>query len=210
MPHLSQAHANWIHNVGPFPPEVRVWLVLDDEHDVGGDRVRRLVPLPRKRDLGSFLPSPLDLDGEDFVLVAHGPPVRIHPLARDFHPLGAAVENLFQGDPQLVDDRWVLLPPLLAAQADVAVPPGEAVQVEAGERTEGVVPVHLHVLVVPAVGFTAEEHLEGVGPAEEGGEGGVGIAMKGVGEGTALSVAGWSTSSLEAWWQTSDMTHRLF
>lgn len=56
---------------------MRVWLVLDDEHNVGRNGVWRLVSLPWKRDLGSFLPSPLDLDREDLVLVAHGPAIWI-------------------------------------------------------------------------------------------------------------------------------------
>lgn len=117
------------------------------------------------------------------------------------------MEDLLQGDPQLVDDSRVLLPPLLAPEADVAVP-REAVQVEAGEGAKGVVSVHLHVLVVPAVGFTPEEHLKGVRTPEEGGEGGVGIPVEGVGECAALSVTGGSVSSLETWC-TTDMTHQL-
>lgn len=71
------------------------------------------------------------------------------------------MEDLLQGDPQFVDDGRVLLPALLPAGADVPIP-GESVQVEAGEGAKGIVPIHLHVLVVSAVGFTPEEDLKGV------------------------------------------------
>lgn len=140
---------------------MRVWLVLDDENNVGGNGVGRLVSLPREGDLGPFFPAPLDLNREDLVLSAHGPAVRIEPFAGDFHPLGAAVEDLLQGDPQFVDDGRVLLPALLAPEPHMSIP-GEAVQVKAGEGAEGVVSVHLHVLIVSAVGFTSKEDIEGV------------------------------------------------
>lgn len=135
-----------------------VWLVLDDENNVSRNGIGRLVSLPRERDLGSLFPAPLDLNSENLILSAHGPAIWIKPFARDFHPLGAAVEDLLQGDPEFVDDGRVLLPALLP---DVPVP-RESVQVEAGEGAEGVVSIHLHVLVIPAVGFSSKEHLEGV------------------------------------------------
>lgn len=121
------------------------------------------------------------------------------------------MEHLLQGDPQFVDDGRVLLPPLLPPEAHVAVT-GEAVQVEAGEGAEGVVSVHLHVLVVSPVRFTSEEHLEGVGASEESGEGGVRVSMEGVGESGALSVTSGPTSSLETFWATemiNDMSAQL-
>lgn len=71
------------------------------------------------------------------------------------------MEDLLQGDPEIVDDGRVLLPALLPAEPDMPVP-RESVQVEVGEGAEGVVSIHLHVLVVSAVGFTSKEHLEGV------------------------------------------------
>lgn len=171
-------------------------LVLDDEHNVRRNGIGGLVSLPRERDFGSLLPSPLDLDSEYLVLIAHGPAIRIQPFARDFQLLGAAVEDLLQGDPQFVDDGRVLLPALLPSGAGVPVP-REPVHVEVGEGAEGVVSVHLHVVVVSAVGFPPEEHLEGVGTAEESGEGGVRVPMEGVGEGVAWPVARGAVSSLE-------------
>ena len=185
---------------------MRVRLVLDDEHDVGRYRVGRLVALAWERDLGALLPPALDLNGEDLVLVAHGPAVRVEPLAGDLHPLGAAMEDLLQGDPQLVVDGRVLLAALLlmlllllAAHAHVSLT-GEAVDVEAGEGAEGVAAVHLHVVVVATatpVGLTPEEHLKGVGAPEERGEGGVRVPVEGVGEVAALAVSGGAISSLE-------------
>jgi len=182
-----------------------VWvrLVLDDEHDVGGYRVGRLVALAGEGDLGALLPAPLDLDGEDLVLVAHGPAVRVESLAGDLHPLGAAVEHLLQGDPQLVVDGWVLLAPLLlllllplAAHPYVLLA-GEPVDVEAGEGAEGIAAVHLHVVVAAPVGLAPEEHLKGVGAPEERGEGGVWVPVEGVGEVGALAVIGGTISSLQ-------------
>ena len=41
-----------------------VRLVPDDEHDVGGDLVGGLVPLPLERDLGPGLPARLHVDGQ--------------------------------------------------------------------------------------------------------------------------------------------------
>ena len=194
-----------------------VGLVLDDEHDVGGYGAGRLVALAGERDLGALLPAPLDLDGEDLVLVAQRAPVGVQPLAGDLHALGAAVEHLLQGDPQLVVDGRVLLTPLcptppllllllLAPHAHVALT-REAVDVEAGEGAEGVAAVHLHVVVVAAeaaaaaaaapVGLAPEEHLEGAGAAEEGVEGGVRVPVEGVGEVAALAVGGGAVASLE-------------
>lgn len=198
--HLSQADPDGIHDVGTLSSEVWMRLVLNDKYNVRRDGVGRLVSFPWERDLGPFLPPSFNLDGENLVFCAHGPTIRIQPLARDLHPLGAAVEDLLQGDPELVDDGRVLLAPLLLmlpALARVHVP-GESVEVEAAERAEGVVSIHLHVLVVTRVARLApKEHLEGVGAAEEGGKGGVGVSVEGVCKVVALTVAGWTASSLE-------------
>lgn len=79
--HLTQTDADGVDDVGPFPPEVWVWLVLDDKHDVGGDAAGGFVALTWKRDLGAFLPATLDLDGQDLVLGACGAAVRVQATA---------------------------------------------------------------------------------------------------------------------------------
>lgn len=171
-----------------------VWLVFDDENNISRDRVRRLVSFPRESDFGSLFPPAFDLNRENLILRPHGPCVRIQPLPGDLHPLGAAVEDLLQRHPQFVDDGRVLFPPW---RTYVAVP-RESVHVEAGEGAESVVPVHVHVLVVPAVvSLTPEEHLKRVGAPKEGGEGGMGVSMEGVGEGVAWSITGRSIASFE-------------
>lgn len=106
------------------------------------------------------------------------------------------MEDLLQGDPQFVDDGRVLLPALRPSGADVPVP-RESVHVEVGEGAEGVVSVHLHVVVVSAVGFTPEEHLERVRSPEESGEGSVRVPVEGVGEVVAWPVTSGNASSLE-------------
>lgn len=192
--HLSQADPHRVHDVRAFPAEVRVWFVLDDEDDVSRDGAERLVALPGERDLGSLFPATLDLDGEDLVLCAHGAAVGVQPLAGDLHALGAAMEDLLQGDAQLVVDGGVLL---AVGWPGATVPlAGEAVQAEAAEGSKGLT-VHLHVLVVPPAGcLPAEEHLEGVGPAEEGGEGGMGVPVECVGVAAPLAIRG-APSSLQ-------------
>lgn len=175
---------------------MRVWFVLDDENNVSRNGTGRLVSLSWECDLGSLFPAPLDLDGENLVLSAHGPAVWIQPFARYLHPLGAAVEDLLQGDPQFVDDGWVLLATLLPSKAGVAVT-GESVQVEAGEGAKGVVSIHLHVIIISPVGFATEEHLKRVRTPKESGKGGVRVPVEGVGERVARSVTSGSISSLE-------------
>lgn len=175
---------------------MRVRFVLDDEDDVSGNGVGRLVAFPWECDLCPLLPASLDLNGEDLILRSHGPAVWVQPFAGDFHSLGAAVEDFFQGDPQFMHDGGVLLPTLLPAKAHVAVP-REAVHVEAGEGAKGVVPIHIHVLVVSSVGFAPKEHLERVGATKKSGKGGMRVSMEGVGEVGALSIASRSTSTLQ-------------
>lgn len=179
-----------------------MWLVLNDEHNISRDRIGRLVSFSRERDLGSLLPPSFNLYGENLILRPHGPSVRVHPLPADLHPLGATVKHFLQRYAQLVMNGRVLLPPLLPADPNVAIP-REPVEIKRGERTKRVVAIHLHVLVVPAawtasVGLATEEHFEGVGAAEEGGEGGMWVAMERVRcEVAALSVwtvAGAATS----------------
>lgn len=68
-----------------------------------------LVPFLWEGDLGSFLPALLDDNVEDLVLCPHAPPIWVQSAAGDLHALGAAVEDLLQGDLQLVDYRRVLV-----------------------------------------------------------------------------------------------------
>ena len=106
------------------------------------------------------------------------------------------MEDLLQGDPQFVDDGWVLLPTLLPPEPHVPIP-RKPVQVETGEGAKGVAPVHLHVFVVSSVGLASKEDVEGVRSPEESGKGGVRVPVEGVGEGAALSFTTGSTSSFE-------------
>lgn len=54
-----------------------VWFVLDDENNVSGYGIWRLVSLPGERDLGPLLPAPLNLDSENLILSSHGPAIWI-------------------------------------------------------------------------------------------------------------------------------------
>ena len=86
-----------------------VTFVSEHKGYVGRNVLGGLVPLFREGDLGPLLPALLDDDVEDFVLCPHAPAVRVQPAAGDLHALGAAVEDLFQRDLQLVDHRRVLV-----------------------------------------------------------------------------------------------------
>ena len=62
--YLFQRNLCGVLEVAALPLEERVRLVPDDEHNVGGDLVGRLVALALERDLGAALPARLHVDGE--------------------------------------------------------------------------------------------------------------------------------------------------
>lgn len=147
--HLAQTDADGVDDVGPFPPKVWVWLVFDDEDNVGRDAARGLVTLTWEGNLGALLPATLDLDRQDLVLGAGSASVSIQATPRDFHALGAAVKDLLERDAQFVMNRRVLLAPRLPV-------PRETVQVETAKGAERVPGVHFHVLIVSAVHLESE------------------------------------------------------
>lgn len=184
-----------------------VAFVLEHEGDVGRDIVRCLVALFGEGDFGALLPATLDDDVKYLVFGAHAAAVRVESAPRDAHALGAAVEDLLQRDAQLVHHRRVLHTPPAAEGLGPLRPPTttvvEAVKpIEGAETAAKVAPgpkgvvVHVHVdvvvmvmvaVVVPeAIGGVvaraagAEEDIEGVGAAKEGGECGMRVAMEGV------------------------------
>lgn len=157
--------------------EVFMWLVFDDENNVGWNCVVVLVAFSRKGDLSASLPSGLDVDCEHFVLFSlHS--IRANNFAIDFHLFGASFEDFFKGHLQVVLD-WRVLLLLLSG------------------RIERVVPRWLKIHSVEALtSFTAsaeivhvEEHVEGAAIAEELREGLMRITM----EGEFVSASAWST-----------------
>lgn len=190
-----------IDDIGAVPLEVGVPFVLQHKGYVCRNVLRGLVPFFGESDLGPFLPALLNDNVEDLVLRPHAPSIRVQPASRNLHALSATMEDLLQGDLQLMDHggvlvfpagpqalRWLASPP--AALARETVVGGEAeLPAEVGE---GVVLLHVHILLrvmlavegeavgaaVAAVG--AEEHVEGVGAAKKGGERGVRVSMEGV------------------------------
>ena len=82
--YLSEADLGRVAQVGAVPFEVRVGFIADDEDDVGGYLVRRLVTLALERDFGSGLPARFDVDRQNFVLPARRA-VAAKDLARNFH-----------------------------------------------------------------------------------------------------------------------------
>ena len=62
--YLFQRNLGRVLEVAALPLEEHVRLVPDDEHNVGGDLVGRLVALSLERDLGAALPARLHVDGE--------------------------------------------------------------------------------------------------------------------------------------------------
>lgn len=107
--HLFQTDLAVVNYIGTVSLEVDVTFVFKHKGYVSRNVLRGLVPLLWEGDLGPLLPSLLDDDIEDLVLCPHAPPIWVQPAAGDLHTLGAAVEDFFQGDLQLMDHWRVLL-----------------------------------------------------------------------------------------------------
>lgn len=150
-------------------------LVFYNKHDVGGDVGGRLVSLFGERDLRALFPARLDVHSEDLVLGPDRAAVRVQPLARDLHLLGAAREHLLQAHLELVNNwRVFLLLPRCACAANASLKgPGKASHTSHAKRSEGV--VHVHVVVVSAMG---EELIERTAAAEELCEHGVWVSVE--------------------------------
>jgi len=165
--HLLEGDLGREDDVGAVSLVVRVLLVPEDEGDVGGRAVGRLVSLPGEGDLGPRFPAFLHHHVQHLLLGAQAAaPVGVEAAAGDLHVLGAPLHHLVQGHQQVVHHLVALQPPLASPRAV-----GEPARVAVGEPPEGVEGVLLGVVVV------AEEDVEVVGAVEEGGEGGVGIRV---------------------------------
>lgn len=188
--HVSEGYPRRVDDIGAVSAEHRVRLVLHDEHDVGGDVGGRLVSLFGEGDLGALFPAGLDVHGEDLVLGADRAAVRVQPLARDLHLLGAAGEHVLQTHLELVNNRRVfLLVPRRACAAGTGLKgPGKAAHAAHAERGEGV--VHVHVVAV------GEELIEGAAAAEELSEHGVRVSVERVARAIGSATSG---MTFESW-----------
>lgn len=112
MTHLFQTDLAVMNDIGTVSFEVDVSFVFKHKGYVSRNVLGGLVPLLREGDLGPLFPALLDDDVENLVLCPHAPSIRVQPSPCDLHALGAAMEDLLQGDLQLVDHwRVLLLPP---------------------------------------------------------------------------------------------------
>lgn len=176
--HLFQGDRGGVDDVGAVPLVLGVLLVPEDEGDVSGGVVGRLVPLPGEGDLGPRLPAFFHHHVQHLLLGAQAAPVGVEAAAGDLHVLGAALHHLVQGHQQVVHHLVALQPPLASSQAAAV---GDPAHVAEGEPPEGVEELFFAVVVV------AKEDVEVVGAVEEGGEGGVGIGVEVVAGDVALA-----------------------
>lgn len=150
--HLSEGYLCRVDDVRAIPPKNRVNLVLNHKHYVGGNVGRRLVSLFGKGNLGPLLPAPFDVHGEDLVFGAHGAAVRVQPLARDLHLLGATREHFFQAHFELVHYWRIFL--LFSGPVRTAWPrlegSGKSAHSSHSEGCKGV--VNVHVIIYTASG----------------------------------------------------------
>ena len=174
--HLFEGDLGGEDDVGAVSLVLVVLLVPEDEGDVGRGAVGRLVPLPGEGDPGARLPALLHHHVQHLLFGPQAAAVGVEAAARDLDVLGAAVHHLLQGHQQVVHHLVALQTPLAPPQAGVVA----AVHVAEGEAPEGVEEVVF-------VGLGAEEDVEVVGAVEEGGEGGVGVAVEVIAETLALA-----------------------
>lgn len=161
-------------------------LVPENEGDVGGGAVGRLVPFPGEGDLGTGLPAFLHHHVQHLLLCPQTAAVRVEAAAGDLHVLGAAVHHLVEGHQQLMHHFFALQPPLAPAQT--AILAREPAHVAEGEPPEWVEEVVLGIEV---------EEVKVVRAVEEGGEGGVRVTVEIIAENFALVGQGHST--FKAW-----------
>ena len=176
--HLFKGDLGREDDVGAVSLVLGVLLVPEDEGDVGRGAVGRLVPLPGEGDPGARLPALLHHHVEHLLFGPQAAAVGVEAAAGDLDVLGAAVHHLLQGHQQVVHHLVALQTPLASPQAGVVA--GRPVHVAEGEAPEGVEQVVL-------VGLGAEEDVKVVGAVEEGGEGGVGVAVEVIAETLALA-----------------------
>lgn len=84
-------------------------LVFKHKGYIGRNVLRGLIPLFWEGDLGTFFPALLDDNVEDFVLCPHASSIWVQSAACDLNAFGAAMEDLLQGDLQLMDHWRVLV-----------------------------------------------------------------------------------------------------
>lgn len=167
--HLFEGDLGCVDDVGAIPPVVGVLLVREDEGDVGGGAVGRLVPLSGEGDAGPGSPALLHHHVQHLLLGPQAVTFWAQAASGDLHVLGAAVHHLLQGHRQVVHHLFALTPAVCAVVA------GEPVHVAEGEPPEGV------EQIIFAVKVGAEEEIKVVR------EGGVGVAVELVAEHFALS-----------------------
>lgn len=156
-------------------------FVFQNKDDVCGNIVGRFISLLGEGDFRPFLPTLLDVDGEDGVFLPHRLSVGIQALMAYLHLLGAAAENLFQGNLQFVSDRRILFlgrrpGPLEAGHATHTGHTGHAGHAKPAEGAQRIL-VDLHFIV--AIPLTKED-VEGVPPTKELSENSMGVSVEGV------------------------------
>lgn len=164
--HLFKGDLGGVDNVGAIPPVAGVLLVPEDEGDVGGGAVGRLVPLPGEGDPGPRSPAFLHHHVQHLLLGPQAMAFWAQAASGDLHVLRASVHHLLQGHRQVMHHLFALTP---AVSAVVAV------NVAEGEPPEGV------EQIVFAVKVGAEEEIVVVR------EGSLGVVVEMVAEHFALS-----------------------
>lgn len=171
--HLFEGDLGRVENVGAVSLVLVVLLVPENEGDVGGGAVGRLVPFPGEGDLGARPPAFLHHHVQHLLLRPQAAAVWVEAAAGDLHMLSAALHHLVQGHQELVHHLFALQPPLAPGQI-AAVLGREPAHVAEGEPPERVEEVVLGVEV---------EEVKVVRAIEEGG---VGVALEIVAENFAL------------------------
>lgn len=167
--HLFKGDLGRVDDVGAIPPVAGVLLVPEDEGDVGGGAVGRLVPLSGEGDPGPCSPAFLHHHVQHLLLRPQAMAFWAQAAPGDLHVLCAAVHDLLQGHWQVVHHLFALTP------AGSTIVTGEPVNVAEGEPPEGV------EQIVLALKVGAKEEIKVVC------EGSMGVAVEMVVERFALS-----------------------
>lgn len=167
--HLFKGDLGRVDEVGALSLVLRMLLVPENEGDVCGGAVGGLVPLPGEGDLGSRFPAFLYHHIQHLLFCSQGAAVWVEAAAGNLHMLGAALHHLLQGHQQVVHHHFALQAPRAFPQATLGA--CRPAHVAEGEPSEGVEEVVVAL-------FVAKEDVEVVRAIEEGGEGGVGVAVE--------------------------------
>lgn len=175
-----------------------MWFVLHHKNYVGRNVCRRLIPFFRKCYFCSLFPPFFNLYLQDFIFCTCSSPIWVQTFTGDLHPLSATIQNLLQGNLEVVYQGRVLLflhNTTVSAQASHARAEGAREATHPAtphpKASEGV--VRVHILIHASITAT-KELPKRVTPAEEFLKDGMRVTLESVAEGARTTRAGGSSA----------------